>query len=111
MWICNKCETYNEDQEQFCCICNAKKSQSAVPAQQKDEHGSNAEITPSARITETIVRPSKPSSDLMRGSRDDLLDPFGMSGDISSKKITFALIAVNAVLLLANILGRFFMLN
>ena len=30
MWICNKCETYNEDHEQYCCICNAKKNEASV---------------------------------------------------------------------------------
>lgn len=24
MWICNRCETYNNDDDMYCCICNAE---------------------------------------------------------------------------------------
>ena len=118
MWICNKCETYNEDHEQFCCICNAKKSEAGtaqpaaqgIPGQQSPRRRA-PEITPSERISATVVTPPKPRtpapSPLIKGGKDDLLESFGMSS--VSKKITTGLVALNAALLILNILGRFLM--
>lgn len=116
MWICNKCETYNEDHEQYCCICNAKKNEASVtvsvPNQQQPPRRSEPEISPAERITLTVVTPSRsktpPSPSLVRGSRDDLMDSFGMGG--SGKKLTTALVVVNVVLLAANIVGRIILL-
>lgn len=113
MWICNKCETYNEDHEQFCCICNAKKSEASAAAQQPQQQGQTSrrepEITPAERLSATVVKPPKPkpASTLVKGGRDDLMEAFGMSG--ASKGITNSLIALNIVLLLVNILGRIFL--
>ncbi|MBR1822940.1 MAG: hypothetical protein IJ779_01765 [Ruminococcus sp.] len=119
MWICTKCETYNEDHEQYCCICNAKKNEASVTVntpQQTPFQGQGVkrpELKPAERITETITRPtspirSDPPSSLVRGSRDDLMESFGMGG--RSNKLTTALVAVNVLLLAANILGRILLL-
>ena len=117
MWICNKCETYNEDHEQYCCICNAKKNEASVTLQTGQQHPQGqkprgTEILPSERISATVVKPPKPKAppppSMMRGSKDDLMDSFGMGG--REKGITTALIAVNAALLLINVIGRIILL-
>lgn len=111
MWICNKCETYNEDDEQFCCICNAKKSDLAAMQQgQQGQNKRSPEIKPSERLTSTVVKPPTPKvapTPLVRGGRDDLMESFGM-GSVR-KKITTGLVALNVALLLVNILGRIFL--
>ena len=55
MWICNKCETYNNDEDEQCCVYNSKKSIS-ISSKPESDKKIRFKATINDEISSTIVK-------------------------------------------------------
>lgn len=137
MWICNKCETYNNDADEQCCVCNSKK---VISISRKPESGNKIQFTASINdaVSSVAVKDNDtmtqspmevkhesnvdkseseipPSSHKLKRKKSFITEDIYSFDEYKAdtclnnlkkqRKLRKVLIAVNAILLVINVLG------